>query len=596
MSSLRVAASAVEIPADDSMVIGGSILPGYYEGQEAPLRAAAVVIEADTKLCLVSCDVLAIGRDVADAAAQRIEAEFGIPFANILITATHTHHAPTTFTVHGYEREEQFCRNIGEAIVAAVGQAVQHLADESVGPNDKEAEFGFAVGNEATWGANSRVQLKDGTIGWYGFDYAEIARPTGPFDPDLSVISFLRPGGGLAATIFNHSTHNIGATGPGRSPAVYGLTAQAAETRHGGIALFAPGAFGSSHNMGLSSAEGVERLSTALDETLANLQTGLRGAVAAIKRPFTYEIRHFDEAAEDAAVRSWCERWYGAETTDVYGDVFRNMRATLAPLQGQARGTWLQVMRLGEVAIVGVPGEMFASLGLAIRRRSPFRHTVVVGLANDEVGYIPDRAGYALGGYQLWTGIHSLLSPGTGERMVDEAVAMLEELCDPSLAERKAASARPTVRPIREGDGAALQVFYNSLGAEARTLFRPLGWNASLTDSEASVAAALAGDRYDVVLDHGGEIVGWAFLMNVKQEVAHFGIGIADAYCSQGLGRDLMADIVAAGKRLGLQGVDLIVVQRNDRARKLYERYGFKTTGTQTGPDGQDYFAMKMEY
>ena len=596
MSSLRVAASAVEIPADDGMVIGGSILPGYAQGQEAPLRASAVVIEADVKLCLVSCDVLAVGRDLCDAVSQRIEAELGIPAANVLITASHTHHAPSTFTVHAYERDEEFYRGIGEAVFAAVGQAVAHLADESVGPNDKEAEFGFAVGNEATWGANSRVQLKDGTIGWYGFDFAEIARPTGPFDPDLSVISFLRPGGDLAAAIFNHSTHNIGATGPGRSPAVYGLTAQAAEKRHGGTVLFAPGAFGSSHNMGLPAADGIERLSQAFDDSLEDLRLGLRGPVAAIKRPFTYELRHFDEAAEEAAVRRWCERWYDAETVKVCGDVFRKMRAELAPLQGETRETWLQVMRLGEVAIVGVPGEMFASLGLAIKRRSPFRHTVVVGLANDEVGYIPDRAGYDLGGYQLWTGLHSVLSPGTGERMVDEAVAMLDELYDPGLAERKAATDRPTVRPIREGDGPALQAFYNALGAEARTLFRPLGWNSSLADAEASVAAALAGDRYDIVLDHGGEIVGWAFLMNVKQEVAHFGIGIADAYCSQGLGRDLMADVVAAGKRLGLQGVDLIVVQRNDRARKLYERYGFKQTGTQTGPDGQDYFAMKMEY
>ena len=273
MSSLRVAASAVEISADDRMVIGGSILPSYTQCQEAPLRAAAVVIEADMKLCIVSCDVLAIGRDIADAAAQRIEAEFGIPFANILITATHTHHAPSTFTVHAYEREEQFCRNIGETIFEAVGQAVRHLADESVGPNDKEAEFGFVVGNEATWGANSRVQLKDGTIGWYGFDYAEIARPTGPFDPDLPLIAFLRPGGGLAAAIFNHSTHNIGATGPGRSPAVYGLTAQAAETRHGGTVLFAPGAFGSSHNMGLPAAEGIERLrERAAAEGLSNVR------------------------------------------------------------------------------------------------------------------------------------------------------------------------------------------------------------------------------------------------------------------------------------------------------------------------------------
>ena len=59
----------------------------------------------------------------------------------------------------------------------------------------------------------------------------------------------------------------------------------------------------------------------------------------------------------------------------------------------------LHAFRLGDVAFVGVPGELFARLGLAIRRRSPFRHTHVLGLVNGEIGYIPDRAAYALGGY-----------------------------------------------------------------------------------------------------------------------------------------------------------------------------------------------------
>jgi ribosomal protein S18 acetylase RimI-like enzyme len=596
MSSLSVAASAVDIPVDDSMVIGGSILPGWVQGQEAPLRASAVIIEADTTLCIISSDVLGVSRDIADAVADRIAADLGIPFENTLITATHTHHAPTTFTVHGYEREEGFCDGLADAMVEAARAAMAQLRDQNLSPNSREAEFGFAVGNEATWGANSRVLLKDGTVGWYGFSHDEIVRPTGPFDPDLPVIAFLRPDDSIAATLFNHSTHNIGATGPGRSPAVYGLTAQAAERRHSGNALFLPGAFGSSHNMGLPAEEGIIRLSAALDDALATVDRGLRGPVAALKKPFRYEIRHFDEAAEDAAVRQWCERWYDAQTVETYAEVFRKMRAQLEPMQGTPCDTWLQVIRLGEVAIVGIPGEMFASLGLAIKRRSPFRHTVVVGLANDEVGYIPDSAGYAFGGYQLWTGLHSVLPQGTGERMVDAVVQMLEELHGTPQLAPSADSGRPGIRPVREGDAAELQSFYNGLSPASRRLFRPLGWNASFADAKGAVDGAVAGERYDIVMEDRGKIVGWAFLMGMNKEFAHLGIGIADAYCSQGLGRDLMANLTEAGRSRGLKGVDLIVVQQNDRARKLYERYGFVVNGTQQGPDGLEYYSMRLEY
>ena len=76
---------------------------------------------------------------------------------------------------------------------------------------------------------------------------------------------------------------------------------------------------------------------------------------------------------------------------------------------------------------MGIPGEMFAALGMEIRRRSPLRYTYVVGLANGTIGYIGDRASHELGGYQLWAGFHSPSAPGTGEAMVEQALEMLRE-------------------------------------------------------------------------------------------------------------------------------------------------------------------------
>ena len=82
-------------------------------------------------------------------------------------------------------------------------------------------------------------------------------------------------------------------------------------------------------------------------------------------------------------------------------------------------------MLIGDIALVGIPGELFTKPGILLKRLSPFRHTYIVQLANDWIGYIPDRQAYDLGGYQVWTGFHSYIERGVGEAMVEEAVQML---------------------------------------------------------------------------------------------------------------------------------------------------------------------------
>jgi hypothetical protein len=104
------------------------------------------------------------------------------------------------------------------------------------------------------------------------------------------------------------------------------------------------------------------------------------------------------------------------------------MRKALAPQQGQERSTTLQVILVGDVALVGIPAEYFTGLGMDIKKRSPFPSTFVAELANDWIGYLPDRQAHELGGYQTWAGFHSYAEIGTGERVADEVVKMLEEL------------------------------------------------------------------------------------------------------------------------------------------------------------------------
>src|SRR3954470_17139277 len=172
--ALKVGAAAKALEATDAMVIGGGMGPGHANGQEGELRASAVVIQAEdgSKVCLVACDVLMVERDILHPSARAIAEKTGIPFDHILINCTHTHHAPTTVTIHGYSRDEAFARQLGEKVVAAAVAADVQLAP---------ATFRFRLGEESSVGKNSRLLLEDGTIFWVG--PRDAVRPTGPFDP-----------------------------------------------------------------------------------------------------------------------------------------------------------------------------------------------------------------------------------------------------------------------------------------------------------------------------------------------------------------------------------------------------------------------------
>jgi hypothetical protein len=417
---LKVGAAAAELEADDSMVIAGGIHPRYVKGQEGKLRAAAVVLEKtpSQKLAIAACDVLMLTRDQLDPVAAEIEKACGIPASNVLIHATHTHHAPTTVRVHGYDRDETFSGRVQRAIVKAVKDANDRLAD---------AAFSFKLGQEKTVGQNSRLLLADGSIFWVG-SRDDAVRPTGPFDPDLPVLAFRDPAGALKALLFNHSTHTIGAVaGNLRSPAFYGLAAQELEQRLGGIVCFLEGASGSTHRLEGGAEDAKRRIEEAVTQALAGAEPQEVKRLAAIKQPFTFKVRTFDEAAEEKAVSDYCNKRSGRSAEQTI-EVFRRMRKELAPLQGQERTTWLQAMAIGDVGIVGVPAEFFTKLGVEIKRRSPLKHTLVAELSNDWIGYVGDREAYKLGGYQLWMGLHSYCEPGTGERIVETTLAMLDEL------------------------------------------------------------------------------------------------------------------------------------------------------------------------
>ena len=152
----------------------------------------------------------------------------------------------------------------------------------------------------------------------------------------------------------------------------------------------------------------------------------------------------------------------------------------------------------------------------------------------------------------------------------------------------------PVIRQPREGDAPALQAFYNSLDPFGKEMFHPIGPSAELQACEKVVRDAQLGARFDLVIERGGEILGWAFVSGLEKDCPVLGIGVSEELRGRGFGRTLMERLVEFVRARGNKGIELTVVRTNDRARLLYERFGFEICGEHDGSDGLSYYRMKL--
>jgi hypothetical protein len=88
----------------------------------------------------------------------------------------------------------------------------------------------------------------------------------------------------------------------------------------------------------------------------------------------------------------------------------------------------IQVFRLGDTAIIALPGEPFVEGQLQIKLNSPVRHTYIAHMSNLYVGYIPTAHAFKGGGYETWTGGWSQLVHGALDMIVAETGKVLNEV------------------------------------------------------------------------------------------------------------------------------------------------------------------------
>jgi len=85
----------------------------------------------------------------------------------------------------------------------------------------------------------------------------------------------------------------------------------------------------------------------------------------------------------------------------------------------------ITVARIGNVAFVGLGGEVFHEIGCAIKRASPFPHTFIITHCNGAAGYLVIKEAYPEGGYEVRT---TRFSPEAADIVIKEVVALLNQL------------------------------------------------------------------------------------------------------------------------------------------------------------------------
>ena len=427
----------------------GIPMAGYYHARGAdgvldPLFTKAMVIESGgARAAFVTLDLISITREITEQSRAQIEKATGIPGSRVMISATHAHTGPVLagrgkrgFDLGG---QEALAVTYTDALPAKIAESVR-LANERLQP----ARLSAARGRCDDLTFNRRYFMRDGSVGWNpGKLNPNVVMPAGPSDSEVSLLYIDKPG----------------ATGPAQSIAAYVNFAMHPDTCGGSkVSADWPGALGRV----LAGYHGTNHLTLVANGTCGNLNhldtswrwpqgtaieqhriaTILGAAVFQAYKDLApvstnpLPLRAKSEVVELALPEVTSEQIDEATQTlaatkdDRGANFMKLVRAyrvlDIAERAGQPHRVEVQVIALGkEVAWVSLPGEIFVELGLAIKKRTPFPHTYLVELANESIGYIPDRRSFAEGNYEPES---ARCAAGSGERLVDAAVQLLTEL------------------------------------------------------------------------------------------------------------------------------------------------------------------------
>jgi len=420
MGPFLVGVSTRDITPEPGLALWGySDRKSNATGTLDPLFARAMVCRAaDKTVALVTLD---LGRVPAPAVCDRIRARAkGAGVDYVFMAASHTHHAPA-MEAEDAPHVKAMEKSIGDIIE----DAVKKLQPARIGVG--RAQFDIAH--------NRRKLLDDGRCLMMWRNEEKV--PTEPVDKEAGIIKITTADGKSLAVIVNFACHPV-VMGPSNcqySADYVGEMARIIKEQVGGECLFLQGACGNINPYldktpldkgGVESMRSVGR--TCAEAVLAALK-GIEAAAPA--KPSVV----FDEKKVAVGTRWDLTNPANQEVLrKAYGPRFDTYLKSIEPNLPVALSV---VVLNGDVALVGMPGEIFVQYQLALKAGSPVRNTFLCGYANGFYGYFPTVRDAAAGGYGGT--VATYVGLGAGDRLLSEAeisvgmlTGTLRPLCAPT--------------------------------------------------------------------------------------------------------------------------------------------------------------------
>jgi neutral ceramidase len=442
---LRAGAYAIDItPLEFPVLVNGGVRERVANQVHDPLHARCLVLDDNTmQLAIVVVDSCLVPRSLADEAKDLAAQDTGIPSERILISATHTHSAPSLCGCLGTDRDKQYANWLPGKIAEGIRNAQKNL---------QPARIGWAVGRDETNVYCRRFLMKPGTAltNPYsdkredkaqmnpGHNNVNAIRPTGPVDPDVTILSVKTRDDRPLALLGNYSTHYAGA--PLLSADYFAVFASeigrligAKGDRPRFVGIMSNGTSGDSNcsNFKRRERRKYDYLSVGRDVAQAAfeayktikyydwvpLEMREQRLVLDVRLPTDKEVakaREFMKTFTGRKPRNW-EEVYARETVEL-------------SKMGPTRELKLQAIRIGDLGIAAIPCEVYGSTGLAIKAASPLQTTMNISLANGCEGYIPPPEQHKLGGYTTWRARTSCLEELAEPKIKATVVGLLVEV------------------------------------------------------------------------------------------------------------------------------------------------------------------------
>ena len=354
--------------------------------------------DGNSQAALVVLDLVALHRETIAKLRQRLSATTNIPGSSVLICCTHTHSGPLTYPYRGMgSMDGDYMASMEERVLACIQAATVEM---------KVVEMSYAK-VPFQLGLNRR-RLRN-------------SNEDGDVVPYLHVIR-LHAGNETVASIFSHPCHPVvlGVDNCEVSADFPGVAVSCIERHTGSPAIFVNGACGDINpRVTNGTFEDVEEIGAQLGQ---GVRQGLLEAKPIRVSPLCMAMQkvqlpllppHGRFTSDILLGISWLNRAHKC--------IVRKKQGRRRDLVSSAKLEWIREVRrwrreganarfhdlyvhgirLGELVLLGFEGELFARYQREIEAESPFRVTIVCGLANGCVGYLPTTDEYHRGGYEI---------------------------------------------------------------------------------------------------------------------------------------------------------------------------------------------------